>query len=245
MKLLYIFLLVFPILDPEPEKVRVWLIGDSTCASKDVRAYPETGWGMPFTHFFDSTVQVRNMAVNGRSTKTFIEENRWKHVLDSLRQGDYVFIQFGHNDEVKEKVGRYTTPEEFGANLSRYVNETRSKKGIPVLLTPVARRTFDSASSRLNESHPVYSDVVRKIAANLKVPLIDLDALSMKLLQQWGPEQSKLLFLHLAAGEHPNYPEGKIDNTHFNELGARIMAQLVLAEVRKQHIGLAERIIRK
>ncbi|MHA4842521.1 rhamnogalacturonan acetylesterase [Flavitalea antarctica] len=245
MKLLYIFLLVIPILDPEPEKVRVWLIGDSTCANKEVRAYPETGWGMPFTYFFDSTVQVRNMAVNGRSTKTFIEENRWQHVLDSLRQGDYVFIQFGHNDEVKEKVGRYTTPEEFGANLLRYVNETRSKNGIPVLLTPVARRTFDSASSRLKESHPVYSDVVRKVAADRKVPLIDLDSLSMKLLQQWGPEQSKLLFLHLAAGEHPNYPEGKIDNTHFNELGARMMAQLVLAEVRKQHIGLAERIIRK
>jgi lysophospholipase L1-like esterase len=245
MKLLYIFLLIIPILNPEPEKIHVWLIGDSTCANKEIRAFPETGWGMPFTFFFDSTVQVRNMAVNGRSTKSFIVENRWQHVLDSLQEGDYVFIQFGHNDEGKEKTGRYTTPEEFGVNLLRYVNETRSKNGIPVLLTPVARRTFDSASSRLKESHPVYSDVVRKVAADNKVPLIDLDAKSMTLLQQFGPEQSKLLFLHLAPGEHPNYPEGKTDNTHFNELGARMMAELVLAEIRKQNIGLAKRIIRK
>jgi lysophospholipase L1-like esterase len=245
MKLLYILLLVIPLLKSEPEKVRVWLIGDSTCANKEIRAYPETGWGMPFTYFFDSTVLVRNMAVNGRSTKSFIAENRWQHVLDSLRRGDYVFIQFGHNDEVKEKVGRYTTPEEFGGNLLRYVNETRSKNAIPVLLTPVARRTFDSASSKLNESHPVYSDVVRKVAADNKVMLIDLDAKSMTLLQQFGPEQSKLLFLQLAPGEHPNYPEGKVDNTHFNELGARLIAQLVLGEIRKQNPELAKRIVKK
>jgi lysophospholipase L1-like esterase len=245
MKLLYLLLTLLPLIRTEPVKVRIWLIGDSTCANKEIRAYPETGWGMPFTYFFDSTVQVRNMAVNGRSTKSFIEENRWKHVLDSLQQGDYVFIQFGHNDEVKEKVGRYTTPEEFSTNLKRYVDETRSKKGIPVLLTPVARRTFDSATLKLNESHPVYSDVVRKVATDNQVLLIDLDSKSMNLLQQFGPEKSKLLFLHLAPGEHPNYPDGKIDNTHFNELGARMIAQLVLAEIRKQNPELSKKIIKK
>jgi lysophospholipase L1-like esterase len=245
MKLLYLLLTILPLIRTEPEKVRIWLIGDSTCANKDIRAYPETGWGMPFAYFFDSTVQVRNMAVNGRSTKSFIAENRWQHVLDSLRPGDYVFIQFGHNDEVKEKVGRYTTPEEFGFNLKRYVDETRSKKGIPVLLTPVARRTFDSATSKLNESHPVYSDVVRKVARDNRVSLFDLDSKSMNLLQQFGPEKSKLLFLQLAPGEHPNYPEGKIDNTHFNELGARMIAQIVLAEIRKQNPELAKKIVNK
>ncbi|HTE28077.1 rhamnogalacturonan acetylesterase [Flavitalea sp.] len=245
MKLFYILFLALPLMSVEPKKIRVWLIGDSTCANKEIRAYPETGWGMPFTYFFDSTVQVRNMAVNGRSTKSFIAEKRWQHVLDSLQEGDYVFIQFGHNDEVKEKVDRYTTPEEFGINLKRYVDETRSKKGIPVLLTPVARRTFDSVTAKLKESHPIYSDVVRKVASDNKVPLIDLDSKSMNLLQQFGPEISKLLFLQLAPGEHPNYPEGKVDNTHFNELGARLIAQLVLGELRQQNIDLTKRTIKK
>lgn len=240
-----LLILVFiSLLSPAREKTHVWLIGDSTCANKEIRAFPETGWGMPFSYFFDSTVQVRNMAVNGRSTKSFIAENRWQHVLDSLREGDYVFIQFGHNDEGKEKVGRYTTPEEFAVNLTRYVRETRAKKGFPILLTPVARRTFDSASSRLNESHPVYSDVVRKVASENKVPLIDLDARSMALLQKFGYENSKLLFLHLEAGEHPNYPDGKVDNTHFNELGARLVAEIVLDELKKLKPGLENSIVK-
>ena len=104
------------------------------------------------------------------------------------------------------------------------------------MLTPVARRTFDSVTLKLNESHPVYSDVVRKVATDNQVLLIDLDSKSMNLLQQYGPEKSKLLFLHLAPGEHPSYPDGKIDNTHFNELGARLIAQLVLAEVERDKI---------
>ena len=85
---------------------------------KDVGAYPETGWGMPFVYFFDSTVTVDNRARNGRSTRTFISENRWKDVIEQMSEGDYVFIQFGHNDEVKEKVGSYSTPEEYRANLT-------------------------------------------------------------------------------------------------------------------------------
>lgn len=224
-------------------KIKVWLIGDSTCAKKEIRAYPETGWGMPFTYFFDSTVEVDNRAVNGRSTKSFIAENRWQSVLDSMNEGDFVFIQFGHNDEGKEKVGRYTTPDEFKANLTRYVNETRNKKGVPILLTPVARRTFDS-TGKIKESHPVYSGAVREVAKKNNVPLIDLDKKSQALLQQFGPEDSKLLFLHLAPGEHPNYPDGKEDNTHFNELGARKMAEIVLSEVRNLKLDLAERIVK-
>lgn len=224
-------------------KIKVWLIGDSTCAKKEIRAYPETGWGMPFTYFFDSTVEVDNRAVNGRSTKSFIAENRWQSVIDSMNEGDFVFIQFGHNDEGKEKVGRYTTPDEFKDNLTRYLNETRNKKGVPILLTPVARRTFDS-TGKIKESHPVYSGAVREVAKKNNVPLIDLDKKSQALLQQFGPEYSKLLFLHLALGEHPNYPDGKEDNTHFNELGARKVAEIVLSEVRNLKLDLAERIVK-
>src|SRR5687768_4757833 len=127
------------------DNLTIYLIGDSTMADKSVRAYPETGWGTPFRHFFDSTVRVENHAKNGRSTKGFREENLWQPVLAKLQPGDYVFIQFGHNDESPEKIGRYTTPQQFKNNLLQYVEETRKKKATPLLLTPVARRSFDSS----------------------------------------------------------------------------------------------------
>lgn len=212
-------------------------------ANKEVKAYPETGWGMPFAYFFDSTVVVDNRAKNGRSTKSFIDEGLWKPVIENLNEGDYVFIQFGHNDEGKEKVGRYTTPEEFKANLTKYVSESRSKKAIPVLITPVARRTFDS-TGKIKESHPIYADAVREVAKKLNVQLIDLDEKSKALYQQMGAESSKLLFNYTAPGEHPNYPDGHKDDTHFSELGARKIAEIVLAEIRNLLPDLANRIIK-
>lgn len=240
------FLLSFLLLSfsiPQPKKIKTWLIGDSTMANKEVKAYPETGWGMPFAYFFDSTVTIDNRAKNGRSTKSFLEEGLWKPVVENLQEGDYVFIQFGHNDEVKEKIGRYTTVEEFKQNLERYISETRNKKAIPVLLTPVARRTFDSLG-HIKESHRLYSAAVREVAKQNRVPLIDLDQRSMTLLESFGPDNSRLLFMHLQPGEHPNYPEGRKDDTHFNELGARKMAQLVLADIKIKLPALAERIIK-
>jgi lysophospholipase L1-like esterase len=226
---------------PPDKKITIWMIGDSTMSVKQVKAYPETGWGMPFVYFWDSTVMVDNRAQNGRSTQSFMNENRWQPVMDKLQEGDYVFIQFGHNDEVATKA-TYTTEPVFAANLAKYINDTKSKKAIPVLLTPVARRKFDTAG-KVQGTHEVYSAIVRKAAADNKVVLIDLDKLSQDLLQQWGEDKSKCLFNFLAAGEHPNYPEGKEDNTHFSELGARKMAELVLAEIKNQHLDLAARIV--
>ncbi|MDP4257907.1 MAG: rhamnogalacturonan acetylesterase [Bacteroidota bacterium] len=226
---------------PAQIRTRVWLVGDSTMADKEIKAFPETGWGMPFATFFDSTVVVDNRAKNGRSTKSFIDEGLWARVLDNMQPGDYVLIQFGHNDEGKEKVGRYTTPDEFKVNLRRYVSEARSKGAFPILITPVARRLFDS-SGRVKESHPVYADAVREVAAQDKAPLIDLDAQSMALLQQFGPENSKWLFNYLDPGEHPNYPDGHKDDTHFNELGARKMAGIVLTAIKTLHLPLAVHI---
>lgn len=226
-----------------PSKTKVWLIGDSTMANKDVRAYPETGWGMPFKYFFDSTVEVDNRAKNGRSTQSFIDEGLWKPVVENLNEGDYVFIQFGHNDEVPTKK-TYTTEEQFKANLIRYVNETRAKKAVAVLITPVARRKFDS-TGHIVSTHQLYSEIVRSVAAQLNVPLIDLDKRSQALLQQFGPETSKLLYNHLQPGEHPNYPKGNTDDTHFNELGARKMAELVLEGIREQKLELTQRVIKK
>lgn len=220
------------------------MIGDSTMAEKRVQAYPETGWGTPFGYFFDSLTVVKNLAQNGRSTKTFLAEKRWQPVIDDLKEGDYVFIEFGHNDEVKTKAS-YTTPEEFVANLTKYVNETRLKKGIPILMTPVARRKFDSLTGKLVSTHEEYSALVRVTAQTYHVPLIDLDKLSQDYLVKLGAENSKFLYNWLEADEHPNYPAGMKDDTHFSELGARKMAELVLKDMKRQGIALVEHVRRK
>ena len=225
------------------KKITVWLIGDSTMSKKEIKAYPETGWGMPFVYFFDSTVVVDNRAQNGRSTGSFIAENRWQPVVEAMQEGDFVLVQFGHNDEVKTKK-TYTTEEQFTNNLIKYITDTRSKKANPVLITPVARRKFDS-TGHIQGTHDVYAALVRTVAEKYKVPLIDLDLKSQALLQDLGPEKSQLLFNYLQPGEHPNYPQGKIDDTHFSELGARRMAEIVLAEIVAQHLELADRIVKR
>lgn len=221
-------------------KITVYLIGDSTMADKEVKAYPETGWGIPFHYFFDSSVRVDNRAKNGRSTRTFIEEGRWQPVVDILKEGDYVLIQFGHNDEVPTKKS-YTTPEKFTTNLIKFVTESRSKKAIPVLITPVARRKFD-ANGNIEETHAIYTQLVKDVAKKYNVPLIDLDKESQELVQQFGPDASQYLYNHLAPGENPHYPEGRADNTHFSELGARKMAEIVLHDIKKLNLGLAGHI---
>lgn len=236
-------LLVLMSFTPPGKPVKIYLIGDSTMSVKSVSAYPETGWGMPFVHFFDSSVIVDNRAKNGRSTKSFIAENLWQPVVNNLQEGDYVFIQFGHNDEVQTKAAS-TKPAEFKLNLLRYITDTRSKKAIPVLLTPAARRSFDAVTGKIMGTHDIYSALVREVSKQTNVPLIDLDVKSQALLQSLGIDGSRLLFNHLKSGEHPNYPLGKVDDTHFNELGARLVAQLVLQEIINLKLDVANRIVK-
>lgn len=236
-----LLLMVFAM--PGKKRITIWLCGDSTMSIKEKKAYPETGWGMPFVYFWDSTVSIENLAKNGRSTKTFISEKLWQKVVDNVKEGDYVFIQFGHNDESKDKGERYATPDTFKMNLTKFITEARAKKAIPVLFTPVSRRKFDEAGNAL-ETHKEYSAYVKEVAGKEKVLFIDLDTKSQQLYQQYGKENSRLLFLQLKPGEHPNYPDGKEDNTHFNELGARLIAQLVLSEIKSLIPDLADRVIK-
>lgn len=224
-------------------RIKIFLAGDSTCAIKEAKAYPETGWGMPFVYFWDSTVQVINLAKNGRSTSSFRKEGLWDKIIKECDKGDYVFIQFGHNDEVPAKKTS-TTEIEFKNNLTQYVKEARAKGAIPVLLTPVARRKFNSAGEVVG-THDVYAQIVRDVAKEQKTSLMDMDIQAQELYQQMGVETSKLLFLHVQPGEHPNYPDGKIDDTHFNELGARKIAEIVLRNIRTLLPDLADRIIKK
>jgi lysophospholipase L1-like esterase len=225
---------------PEKKKITIWLCGDSTMSIKDKRAFPETGWGMPFVYFWDSTVTVQNLAKNGRSTSSFRNEGLWKKVMDEAAEGDYVFIQFGHNDEVPTKKTA-TTETAFKNNLLQYVTETKNKKAIPVLLTSMARRSFDS-TGKIKGTHDVYAQITRDVAIEENIFLFDMDKKTQELYQQFGVETSKLLFLQLKPGEHPNHPEGKEDNTHFSELGARLLAQMVLQEIKQQVPELAGRI---
>jgi lysophospholipase L1-like esterase len=227
------------------EKVTIWLVGDSTIAEKLTTKYPETGWGMAFQNYFDlSKVTIENRAKNGRSTRTFLAEGLWLPIQQNLKAGDYVFIQFGHNDEGKGEryKDRSTTPEEFKINLIKYLEETKAKKAIPILITPVSRRYFDKEGN-IRQTHEPYSNEVRELAKSEQVILIDLDEMSRKLYQQYGAENSKLLFLDFGPNLHPNYPAGVTDGTHFNEYGARLIAELVLNDLKTQKLPLAKYIV--
>jgi lysophospholipase L1-like esterase len=229
----------------QQKKIRIYLIGDSTMCLYEPSRAPVTGWGMPFVNFFDKTVQFENRARGGRSTRTFLSENRWKPIADSLSAGDYVLMQFGHNDEAKEEIykDRYTPVADYKTNLIRFITETRGKKANPILITPVSRMKFD-ARGIAQETHAEYTSAVYEVGKQYDTPVIDLDKASRELYQQLGPERTKMLFMQIAPGVNPVYPEGQKDNTHFNELGAREIAQLVLREIRTLNLELANHIVK-
>ena len=229
----------------QEKRIKVYLIGDSTMCTYQPNQFPITGWGMPFANFFDPSVIIDNRARGGRSTRTFLSENRWKPIADSLHEGDYVFMQFGHNDEAKEEKykDRYTPVPDYKINLVKFITESRAKKAVPVIVTPVTRMKFNK-EGKIMETHAEYTAACYDIAKQYNVPLIDLDKKSRELLQKFGAENAKLLFMQLDPGEHPNYPDGQKDNTHFNEFGARKIAELVLQGVKELNLGLTEHIIK-
>ena len=198
---------------------------------------PETGWGEFLQAAFDpAKVKIENHAKNGRSTRTFITEGLWQDIMNRARPGDYVFIQFGHNDESKEKGERYASPADYRANLIWMVEQARRRGVHPILLTPVMRRKFKD--SVFVDTHGEYPDIVRSVAAAEKVPLIDMHRRSEAVLKAYGPDSSRTLFNQLKPGENPNYPKGIEDNTHFNPKGAKIMAGLAIDGLKGLKIGL-------
>ncbi len=189
---------------------------------------PERGWGQMLPHFFNEPVTIRNHAVNGRSTKSFIHEGRWKTVLEELKPGDYVFIQFGHNDQKLADSTRYTNPYTgYRRNLIKYINETREKGAIPVLFSPIVRRNFND-NGVLEDTHGAYPLVMRDVADELDVTFIDLQLKSEDLVLSLGVEGSKMLYLWIEPGKYEMYPDGKQDNTHFTGKGATEMARLAV-----------------
>ncbi len=239
MKQLLLFaLLLVSFRSPEPVPV-IFLIGDSTMADKSPGDAPETGWGTVFAEYIDrGKAIVSNHAVNGRSSKSFLTEKRWEKVVSLLKPGDYVLIQFGHNDQKFQDSTRYAGPtDRYPENLNRFIRETRAKGAFPVLITPVMRRRFDTGG-KFFDTHGDYPAAVKAVGKAAHVPVIDLHQRSGALLESLGAEASKELFLHFPGGYYPKYPKGVLDDTHFSRYGAELIAGTVAAAIRDQQLPL-------
>ncbi|MCR4853770.1 MAG: rhamnogalacturonan acetylesterase [Prevotella sp.] len=242
----------------EDKVTTVFMIGDSTMANKDISDdKQERGWGMVLQSYFTDDIRVENHAVNGRSSKSFIDEGRWQKVVDRIKPGDYVFIQFGHNDE-KAAEDRHTDPgTTFDANLKKFVVETREKGGIPVLFNAVVRRNFykqvsddvDDESLRnttfadldekvnsdtLIDTHGAYLLSPYNVAKEMHVPFVNANRVTHDLEQSLGIEGSRRLHMWFKPNEHPSVPKGRKDNTHYNIYGAHVVAGLLIDEIGRQ-----------
>ncbi|MGA9211816.1 rhamnogalacturonan acetylesterase [Kaistella sp.] len=218
----------------------IFTIGDSTMANKpDPEKNPERGWVQVLAPFFNDHVIIKNHAVNGRSTKSFRTLGHWKNVVDSLEPGNYLFIQFGHNDAKETDSTRYTNPQtSYRHNLMNYITEARAKGAIPVMFSSIARRKFNEQGVLL-DAHGNYTLVARLVAQEMNVPFFDMQYLTENLEMKYGVENSKKLHLHYFAGEHPYYPKGIDDNTHLSVLGATEIAKLFVKDLKDQKHPLA------
>lgn len=246
--------------------ITIFMIGDSTMANKKMDGgNPERGWGMVLPGFFSEDIRVDNHAANGRSSKSFISEGRWEKVISRVKKGDYVFIQFGHNDEKADST-RHTDPgTTFDEILRRYVNETRAKGGIPVLFNSIVRRNFvqpaDASIAKdvrrtpgekelpkegtvLFDTHGAYLDSPRNVAKELGVVFIDMNKITHDLVEGLGPVESKKLFMFVAPNQIPAFPKGREDNTHLNVYGARTIAGLAVDAISAEIPELAKYVRR-
>lgn len=219
--------------------INIFLSGDSTVSTYDSSVAPRTGWGQVLGNYMNPEILVQNQAVSGRSSKSFIDEGRLIKISDQIKKGDYLFIQFGHNDSKFDKE-RHTKPfTSYKRYLTKYIQQARNKQAIPVLITPVQRRSFDK-DGNFKETHGDYPLAMRQLARQYEVPLIDLTISSRILYEKIGSEESKKLFLWFTKGENCNFPDGVQDDTHFSEYGANKIANLVIKEIHKINLPLTK-----
>ena len=225
------------------QKPTIYGIGDSTMANKiKPDENPERGWGQLFPMFLTDDIKFDNRAVNGRSTRSFINEKLWDAVYKQLKKGDYVFIQFGHNDQKEKDSLRYTNPHTaYRHNLIRFITETREKGATHILFSSVARRNFNEKGVLIS-THGEYTLEARLVAQEYNVQFIDMEYFSELVEQSYGPEKSKQLHLHFKAGEIPYYKEDKADDTHFSVKGATEMAKIVAEELKKTKLDIIKYI---
>lgn len=217
----------------------IFLTGDSTVSNYDSSVAPRTGWGQVLSDYIMEEVLIHNHASSGRSSKSFIDEGRLDEIANLIQMDDYLFIQFGHNDEKTDKE-RHTEPfSSFKDYLNQYIQLAKNKQAFPVLITPVQRRSFDE-NGNFEETHGNYPIAIKQLAQHHEVPLIDLTTSSRILYEKLGPEESKKLFLWFEPGENDNYPEGVQDDTHFSEYGANEIVKLVIKGIRDIKLPLID-----
>ncbi|MEU4613832.1 rhamnogalacturonan acetylesterase [Streptomyces umbrinus] len=218
-----------------PRERTLYIAGDSTAAQKYADAAPETGWGMALPFFLRERLAVANHAVNGRSSKSFIDEGRLDVILAAIRPGDLLLIQFGHNDSKVADPTRYTEPwTTYQDYLRQYVDGARARGARPVLATSVERRKFDADGNAVG-THGEYPAAVRALSEEEGVALLDIQALSIALWQRLGVEETKKYF---------NWTATEQDNTHFNPPGAIAVARMVGAELLRRRV-LVRRDVRR
>lgn len=223
---------------PAPvSRLTLHLAGDSTMGEQLADRDPETGWGERLQdQFNEARVLVANYSKRGRSTRTFQSEGFWTALLANVREGDWVIVQFGHNDGSFDE--EQTPPDEYRANFTRFVSDIRSRRALPLLATPIVVRAFNNDGS-LRDIHGRYPDIVRSVAASTDTPLLDMQAISARVVSEYGVEGSKQIFQHLAPGEHPNYPGGLADNIHLSPRGAEVLAQRAAQGMKDLRLPLA------
>lgn len=208
--------------------VRIFWAGDSTVQYNDIYTYPQTGIGQVLHLFLKQQIQVKNFALNGRSTKSFIEEKHLDAIDREIAPNDILLIQFGHNDEKLESPERGTQPfGDFQDNLRSFMEVAWAHSAFPVLVTPVYRRHFDENGKVCDNVHLEYPDAMREVGERAGVPVIDLCERSKQFLAKVGDEASKKYYMNFPAGMYDNYPEGSADNTHLRYDGAVLYAGMV------------------
>lgn len=224
------------------DKISIYIAGDSTACDYEAARAPRAGWGQVLGQFFTEQVIIKNEAISGRSSMSFINEGALGKILSQIKPGDYLFIQFGHNDEKKEDPIRYTEASTtFKTYLTQYIRGARDKKAFPILLTPINRYKFDG-NGKLMPTHDDYPKAMLNLAASEQAPVIDLTEQTRILMERLGPEKSNLLFMNLKPGEFLNYPSGSQDNTHLRNEGALEVARLVVAGIRQAKLPLEKYI---
>jgi lysophospholipase L1-like esterase len=228
---------------PAPQAATLYLVGDSTVTDQPQDGFPYTGWGQMLPLFVKADAAVANYAVSGRSSKSFLDEGRLAPILDHMNANDYLFIQFGHNDQ-KLDAERATSPfTTYKEHLNLYIQEARLRGATPILVTSVQRRFFDSAG-KIVDTHGDYITAMKQLAEEENVLLIDLAEASKQLFESLGIEETKSLFMWAFPGEFPNFPKGAEDNTHFQERGGIAIARLVVDSIKKQNIQPLVRYLR-
>ncbi|WP_066053575.1 rhamnogalacturonan acetylesterase [Robertmurraya korlensis] len=212
-----------------PKTIKLFLAGDSTVASCPRNEAPMAGWGQVFQSFFTKDVKVLNFAKGGASTNTFIEQGYLDIILEFIQPNDYLFIQFGHNDQKPFGTEPFTS---YPLYLTEYINGAREKGAIPILVTSVHRRNFNE-EGRLVNTLGDYPTSMIQLAETLDVQMINLWNKTEKLYESLGSENSKKLFVWFHENEHPNYPDGLQDNTHFCESGAKEIGKLVIEGIKE------------